>query len=280
MMHAYAKINLGLYVVARRPDGYHDIETVFCRVGISDVISFSPASEICVSSTSPHAPSDATNICHAAARLLQDLCDTRIGVHIHITKNIPVGAGLGGGSADAAIVLNELPAFWGRDIDQSDRFRLALALGSDVPFFLGKGAALGRGRGEQLEYFPLDIPFTILLCNPNIHIPTGWAYSRIVPGTRGKPDDLKKTVQDGMRAPGIMKSILRNDFEDVVFGAYPEVGKIKERMLDAGAQFSLMSGSGSTVFGLFETREAAQTLADQFSATGFRTFITPPHFTV
>jgi 4-diphosphocytidyl-2-C-methyl-D-erythritol kinase len=101
-----------------------------------------------------------------------------------------------------------------------------------------------------------------------------------VPGTRGKPDDLKKTVQDGMRAPGIMKSILRNDFEDVVFGAYPEVGKIKERMLDAGAQFSLMSGSGSTVFGLFETREAAQTLADQFSATGFRTFITPPHFTV
>jgi 4-diphosphocytidyl-2-C-methyl-D-erythritol kinase len=280
MMLAYAKINLGLYVVARRPDGYHDIETVFCRIGLADQITFSQAPGITVTSSSLEIPSDESNICHKAARMLRDHFNCSNGVHIHIAKEVPVGAGLGGGSADAALILNELPAFWRRDLDDVVRSRIALALGSDVPYFLREGAALGRGRGERLEYFPLDIPFVVLLCNPNIHIATSWAYSRITPGSDGKPHHLPTVVTEGMRNPEILRTQLRNDFENAVFGTYPEIRELKQQMLDAGAEFALMSGSGSTVFGFFRDLPTAQRLSREFVSRGYRAFITPPHFGV
>ena len=278
MMLAYAKINLGLYVMARRPDGYHDIETVFCRIGLADRITFSQASGITVTSSSPDIPNDESNICHKAAKMLRDHFDSNDGVHIHIAKEVPVGAGLGGGSADAALVLKELPTFWHKSLGAADRARIALALGSDVPYFLEEGAALGRGRGERLEFFPLDIPFAVILCNPNIHIATTWAYSRITPGSTGKPENLRTVVTEGMRNPEILRQQLRNDFEDVVFEAYPEVRDLKKRMLEAGAEFALMSGSGSTVFGLLKDVPAAERLAREFAGRGYRTFVTPPHF--
>lgn len=278
MMLAYAKINLGLYVVARRPDGYHDIETVFCRIGIADRITLSPAGEIRVTSSSQDAPSDESNICHKAARMLRDHLSLNEGVHIHIEKNVPVGAGLGGGSADAAAVLKNLPPFWHRNLKPDECSHIALALGSDVPYFLRQGAALGRGRGEQLEYFPLDIPFTVLLCNPNIHIPTAWAYGRISPGANRKPDDLRNVVTAGMRDPALLRRQIHNDFEEIVFEKYPEVRRTKELMLDGGAVFALMSGSGSTVFGFFSDPAAAETLAGEFVSRGYRSFLTPPHF--
>ncbi len=278
MMHAYAKINLGLYVVARRPDGYHDIETVFSRIGIADDITFSPAQDIDVSCSSPEVPAGALNICHVAARRLQERCHIAAGVRIHIAKHIPVGAGLGGGSADAALVLRELPGFWGCAPDYTERARIALEIGSDVPFFLGNDAAVGRGRGEILEYFHLDIPYTILLCNPNIHVSTAWAYSRITPGTAGKPDDLRSLVTAGMQDPDLLRTHLRNDFEGVVFEAHSEVRDIKERMLQAGAVFALMSGSGSTVYAFFADAVPARALAGEFHAAGYTTSLTPPHF--
>jgi 4-diphosphocytidyl-2-C-methyl-D-erythritol kinase len=278
MIPAHAKINLGLYVIARRPDGYHDIETVFCRIGIADHIALSPSSEIVVTSSSPDAPGGETNICYKAARLLRAHLKEQSGVHIHIEKKVPVGAGLGGGSSDAALVLTELPTFWKRSVERADLLRLALDLGSDVPYFLSDGAAVGRGRGELLEHFPLDIPFSILICNPNIHISTAWAYGKITPGTAGKPDDLKAVVTAGMRHPHYLQE-LRNDFEKVVFDAYPEVRRIKEEMLRRGAVFALMSGSGSTLFSFFEDPETADQLAADFTSRGFRAFVTPPHFT-
>jgi 4-diphosphocytidyl-2-C-methyl-D-erythritol kinase len=278
MMHAYAKINLGLYVVARRPDGYHDIETVFCRIGIADYVTFAPSPDIHVTCSSPDAPAGALNICHVAAHRLQERYHITAGVHIHITKNIPVGAGLGGGSADAALVLRELPGFWGCSPDSTDLARIALEIGSDVPFFLGNDAAVGRGRGEILEHFHLDIPYTILVCNPNIHVATAWAYSRITPGRPGKPDDLRSIITAGMHDPGLLRAHLRNDFEEVVFEAHPEVRTIKERMLQAGAVFALMSGSGSTVYAFFPDAVTAQALAGEFLAAGYRISLTPPHF--
>jgi 4-diphosphocytidyl-2-C-methyl-D-erythritol kinase len=277
MKLAHAKINLGLYVVARRPDGYHDIETVFCRIGIADSITFSESPDIRVTSTSPDAPSDESNICHKAATLLKDRLRVRRGVHIHIEKRVPVGAGLGGGSADAALVLKELPAFWQHRIELDECGELALQLGSDVPYFLRDGAAVGRGRGEQLEYFALDIPYSILLCNPNIHIPTGWAYARMKPGAEGKPGDLKKVVLEGMRNPATLRQ-LRNDFESVVFEFHPEVRTLKSAMESNGAIFALMSGSGSTVFGFFNDSAAADKLKTKFIEQGYRAFVTPPHF--
>jgi 4-diphosphocytidyl-2-C-methyl-D-erythritol kinase len=278
MILAYAKINLGLYVVARRADGYHDIETVFCRIGIADGITLSSAHGISVTSSSRDAPSDESNICHKAAQMLQDHLHATEGVHIHIQKNVPVGAGLGGGSADAAAVLMNLPAFWHQHLEPDECLCIARALGSDVPYFLQQGAALGRGRGEQLEYFPLDLPFTVLLCNPNINIPTAWAYAQITPGLPGKPDDLRAVVTAGMRDPGILRQQLRNDFERVVLKAHPEVQKIKELMLAQSAVFALMSGSGSTVFGFFTDPPAAESVAREFADRGYWTFITPPHF--
>jgi 4-diphosphocytidyl-2-C-methyl-D-erythritol kinase len=280
MMLAYAKINLGLYVIARRPDGYHDIETVFCRIGLADRIAFSQASAITVTSSSPEIPNDESNLCHKAARMLRDHFSSSDGVHIHITKEVPVGAGLGGGSADAALVLKELPAFWKKALDPADQLHIALALGSDVPYFLREGAALGRGRGEQLEYFPLNIPFAVLLCNPNIHIATSWAYSHITPGSAGKPDHLRTVVTEGMRNPEILRKYLRNDFEGVVFEAHPEIRDLKNQMLEAGAEFALMSGSGSTVYGLFDDVPTAERLSGDFVRRGYRAFVTPPHFRV
>jgi 4-diphosphocytidyl-2-C-methyl-D-erythritol kinase len=277
MMLAYAKINLGLYVVARRPDGYHDIETVFCRIGIADRITFSPHDEISVTSTSPEVPSDASNICHKAATMLRTHLGVSEGANIHIEKHVPVGAGLGGGSADAAMVLHALPAFWNKSVSPDDQFRMALQIGSDVPYFLKDGAAVGRGRGESLEYFPLDIPFSILLCNPNIHVSTAWAYGRIRPGTVGKPDDLRGSVTKGMSHPEILQT-LRNDFEDVVFESYPIVRQIKEEILQWGAVFAMMSGSGSTMFGFFDNADAAEALASDFVDRGYKAFVTPPHF--
>jgi 4-diphosphocytidyl-2-C-methyl-D-erythritol kinase len=279
MFQTYAKINIGLYVVERRPDGFHNIETVFHRIAIADTLTLTPAGEIRVSSSSPDAPSDNTNICYKAAALLQAFLKTSQGVHIHIEKQVPVGAGLGGGSADAACVLRELPALWGATVPEETLRAMALQLGSDVPYFLSPGSAVAGGRGEILQYFSLDVPYTILLCNPGIHVATGWAYGKIKPGKESKPDDLAKIVTNGMCDPSILGQNLRNDFEGVVFSSHPAVARIKADMLAAGAVFAMMSGSGSTVYGLFRLGEIANQCAAQLAETGYRTFITPPHFT-
>jgi 4-diphosphocytidyl-2-C-methyl-D-erythritol kinase len=276
-MLAHAKINIGLYVVARRPDGYHDIETVFCRIGAADRLTFSPCPEIEVTSSTPDAPNGEANICFKAARLLRAQLKVAMGVHIHIEKHVPVGAGLGGGSSDAAMVLTHLPAFWKQQAAGEDLFRIALELGSDVPYFLRDGAAVGKGRGELLEHFQLDVPYAIFLCNPNIHVATGWAYGKITPGSGGKPADLKSIVTEGMKNPEVLQQ-LRNDFEKVVFESYPEVRRIKEEMLERGAVFALMSGSGSTLFSFFRNVAAAEQLSAEFTSRGYRAFVTPPHF--
>lgn len=280
MFRAYAKINIGLYVVERRPDGYHNIETVFHRIDLWDELAFALSPAIEVRPTTPDVPGDASNICHKAARLLQEHLGISAGVRISLRKQIPVGAGLGGGSADGAMVLRELPAFWGRVVDESTLRRLALELGSDVPFFLGRESAVAGGRGEILDYFPLDIPFVILLCYPNIHVTTGWAYGRITPGTVGKPVDLRQAVLRGMHEPVRLAQLLRNDFEPVVFASHPAVAELKQTMIREGAVFSLMSGSGSSVYGFFSEIQDAERVAASLAARGFRTSITLPHFHV
>jgi len=123
----------------------------------------------------------------------------------------------------------------------------------------------------------LDIPFSILLCNPNIHVSTAWAYGRIRPGTAAKPADLRELVTRGMLHPQVLQE-LRNDFEDVVFEDFPPVRQIKEEILRRGAAFAMMSGSGSTTFGLFENADTAESLAGEFTGRGYRAFVTPPHF--
>jgi 4-diphosphocytidyl-2-C-methyl-D-erythritol kinase len=276
MLRAYAKINLGLLVLEKRPDGYHTLETVFHRIDLCDELEFSSSPDLGISTTGHETPSDERNICYRAALLLRQHLKVSEGVEIFLKKHVPVGAGLGGGSADAATVLRELPKFWNRIVPESDLRALAVRLGSDVPYFMGSGSALARGRGEILEYFHLDIPFTILVCHPNIHLSTAWAYHHVRPKKRAS--DLKTLLLEGMKSPHALMNSLVNDFESVVFAAYPVVKHVKETMLGGGAQFALMSGSGSSVFGLFTNAQTAAEVAHQLENRGFITFRTPPHF--
>ncbi len=275
---AYGKINLGLRVLERRSDGYHNIETVFHRVDLFDDLTFESSDSIDVVTTEAAAPGGEAHLCHRAASLLQELTGCRKGVRIHLVKRIPVGAGLGGGSSDAAVVLQELPRFWNTDVDATCILSVALRLGSDVPYFLGESTALAYGRGEILEYFPLDIPFTVLLCCPEIRVSTSWAYRQVVPRPADGRTDLKILLQRGMNDPRLLRDEIVNDFERAVFTAFPEVSRVKERLLAAGAVFALMSGSGSAVYGLFEHPSSATRAAEIFRGEGHTVSITPPHF--
>jgi 4-diphosphocytidyl-2-C-methyl-D-erythritol kinase len=276
VIRAYAKINLGLLVRERRPDGYHNIETVFHRVDVFDEITFAPSPEIVLVSSSDEIPGDNRNICFQAADLLRRELGIHEGVRISIRKNIPVGAGLGGGSSDAAAVLRHLPPFWNKSVDIQALEAFALQLGSDVPYFLRKGSAIAVGRGEVLEYFTLDVPYTILLCHPGTHISTSWAYQQVVP--RVQHIDLKNAVKEGMRTPSKLDLGVCNDFEKPVFESYPHIKGVKELMLQGGAVFALMSGSGSSVFGLFPRPDDAERVRLTLRARHYRTFFTPPHF--
>jgi 4-diphosphocytidyl-2-C-methyl-D-erythritol kinase len=275
---AYAKINLGLRVTARRSDGYHEICTVFHRIDLFDDITLRIAEGITVRTTDPAVPSDRSNICHQAALLVGETLGAEAGVRIDIVKRIPAGAGLGGGSADAAAVLLALPTLWDKAVSGSDLRTLALRLGSDVPFFIGGGdTALGTGRGEVLEYFRLDVPFAILLCTPPVHVSTRWAYSQIVP-RHAEGNDLRSDLIRGMYDPPLLRSRIVNDFEPCVFRKHPVIGAVKESMEREGAHLALMSGSGSSVYGLFQDEKAARKGAERLRSLNFPTFITPPHF--
>jgi 4-diphosphocytidyl-2-C-methyl-D-erythritol kinase len=275
---AWAKINLGLFVVGRRPDGYHNILTVFHRINLCDEILFRTSDTLEVVTDTPEAPSGERNICFKAATLVREAAGVARGAHISIRKNIPVGAGLGGGSADAAAVLLHLPLLWGVMLDEGQLRSLALRLGSDVPYFLGQGSAIASGRGECLEYFELDLPFTILLCHPGIHVSTAWAYTQVRPVDRSSPAELKGVLLEGLRSPARLREQLINDFESPVCAAHPAVRSIKEEMIAGGAAFASMSGSGSSVYGFFTREESAHELASLFRTRNFRTAVTPAHF--
>lgn len=276
MHRAHAKINLGLRIIGRRADGYHDIETIFHRVSLHDGLELEASGQIEVTSSSPEAPGGEGNLCYQAVRLLQDHLNVRAGARIHIQKAIPVGAGLGGGSSDAALVLRELPRLWGIEVTDESLREMALKLGSDVPYFLGAGSALARGRGEQLQYIRLSIPFVILLCYPNIHVSTAWAYRQA--RVSGTGPDLLGLLQQGLEHPALLQQSLQNDFEPTVLAAHPEIRRAKEEMLEGGALYASLSGSGSSVFGFFRTEEEATGPATRFRARGYTTSTTPPGF--
>lgn len=275
---AYAKINLGLRVLGRRADGFHDICTVFHRIGLFDEIRYEPSHAIEVVSSSAEVPGDESNLCFRAARALQESGGGTRGVRIHLGKAIPVGAGLGGGSSDAATVLRTLPAFWGMHAARGLQAELAARLGSDVPYFLRDGSALGTGRGEILEYFSLDLPYAILVCHPGIHVSTPWAYAQLQHERRPCPD-LRAALGAGLSDPLQLREHLGNDFEKPVFNRFPVIREIKESMLLSGAVFASLSGTGSAVYGLFPGDNQAAMLAAQFQSRGYSASLTPPHFT-
>lgn len=276
-VRAYAKINLGLRILRNRGDGYHEIETVFHRINWFDELRFEPSSFVSLTCNEHHLPVDERNLCVRAVGLLQKTFAIHQGVHITLKKNIPVGAGLGGGSADAAAVLTYLPHFWEEKIGTEELFHLALQLGSDVPYFLLTGSASAKGRGELLEYFDFDLPYWIVVAYPKIHVSTGWAYGNLQLATSGELISLREILERYIHEPQILREKITNDFEPLVLGSHERIAQIKRLMYDRGAAFSQLSGSGSSVYGFFEDQPRAEAVSQELLST-CRISLTPPHF--
>lgn len=263
---APAKINLGLQVLRRREDGFHDLNTVFYRLPIGDrlLVGINGSTTISVQLRSTqHIPLE-ENLVYKAARLLQTTAGVTQGAHIVLEKVIPSGAGLGGGSSDAASTLLALRELWQADIDDAALHRLGAQLGSDVPFFLQTAtAAVATGRGEILEPASIALPYHIVVVHPGIHVSTPWAYRQLNRTTEQPAADFISLL--AQPDPKQLQHFLVNDFEAVVFAEYPVVAAIRNTLYDEGAVLALLSGSGSAVFGLFETGRAAQRAAEFFA---------------
>jgi len=274
-LRAYAKINLGLRILGKRADGYHDIETILHRIDIYDELSFSKSETISLETDAPEIPSGEENLCIRGARLLSSHSGAKGGARISLRKKIPAGAGLGGGSSDAAATLLGLNELWGLDLKHEELHRLAAQLGSDVPYFVRKGTAYAAGRGEILEYFPLKLPYWIVVMYPNIHVSTAWAYQQVRIEKSDRKDDLRDNLVDNLHDGEILKQLIRNDFEPVVFRAHPELSEIKQEYYEHGALFAQMSGSGSSMYGLFESEGGARSVCEKLNGHG-KFFLTRP----
>ncbi|HOZ22767.1 MAG TPA: 4-(cytidine 5'-diphospho)-2-C-methyl-D-erythritol kinase [bacterium] len=274
---AYAKINLGLRILGRREDGYHELETIFQEISVRDVLTIAvQQSGITIGCSDPAIPVDERNLAWRAAALLQKSAGVELGCNIQIKKNIPTGAGLGGGSSDAAATLKALNREWELDWPLERLQPLAAELGSDVPFFLRGGCALGRGRGELLQPLTLPQGWWGVLVWPNLMISTRWVYENT-------NFDLTKSLKNSKfySLTSFADSLsdwdlyLVNDLEPVVFNTYPHLKKLVEGFKRAGAFYAHMSGSGSAVFGLFlDKSDALSALAGTESS--YTTFLFHP----
>ncbi len=293
---APAKLNLGLHVLRRRSDGYHDLETVFVQIDWCDEISVKDAESLSLECDDPILAVEDDNLCLLAGRILQSEFGVSGGAEIDLQKNIPMGAGLGGGSSDAATTLLLLNKLWSLGRSDSELRTLGARLGSDIPVFLHGTPAFGTGRGEMLSTLtkehiadragdgrgapgrrrsrdqtarPLEIPFSFAVLKPDVHISTAEAYGLIAPDDRRRPD-LAAVIQsldlDRWNAE------LVNDFESPIAKRYPEITEALTLLQSSGAGYTALSGSGSAVFGVFERASDAADAADAGAHEGLKTW--------
>ncbi len=251
------KINLGLNIISKRSDGFHNLETVFYPLPLQDsleVIS-STSDDISFTSSGIAIPGNAdNNLCIKAYNLLKQDFPQLPGIKMHLHKNIPIGAGLGGGSADGAYALLLLNRRFQLNISEEKLIDYALQLGSDCPFFIINKPCFATGRGEKMEPVDVDLAgYKFVIVNPQIHVNTGWAFSQLNPSQPSRP--VKDIIAQSIES---WRQSLVNDFEQPVFKQYPEIATIKQTLYDKGAVYAAMSGSGSTVFGLFPATETPQ----------------------
>jgi len=248
------KINLGLNITGKRNDGFHNLETIFLPVALQDALEIIPAPNagqaVAFSQTGlAIAGKEGDNLCIKAYHLLKQDFTQLPAVAMHLHKNIPMGAGLGGGSADGAFTLLLLNKRFNLGLSDERLIQYALQLGSDCPFFILNKPCFAQGRGEQME--PVDVQlkgYTLVLVNPGIHVPTGWAFGQITPAPPAK------NIRDITGQPiDTWKDKLVNDFEAPVIKAHPQLGDIKRTLYQYGALYAAMSGSGSTFYGIFST---------------------------
>lgn len=278
---SFAKINLGLLITGKRDDGYHTLETIFAPINWYDVIEFSDSRDISMSCSNETLPVDDNNLCVRAAKALQQFAGIKRGVTMKLHKQVPFGAGLGGGSSDAATVLRVLNDLWQLNVSLTDLHLLAVALGADVPYFLEiKGLAYARGIGDDLDDLGFTLPYYIVTVFPEEHISTVWAYKNFYRRFDRELPDLKTCVTElCLSGKQEVLPVFENDFEPAVFDHFPAVRLVKSNLLKAGSIFASLSGSGSAVFGLFESESEAVEAMKQLPEA-YRKSLTPQGFSM
>ena len=288
---AFAKINLGLHILERRPDGFHELRTIFQTISLADRIAVdyrpAPDARVRLKCSDPALAGD-DNLAARAARELLGRLGIGGEVAIDLDKRVPAGAGLGGGSSDAAAVLLALERLIEPVPDATALFETAAALGSDVPFFLLGGRAVGLGRGEEIYPLPDPPKRWLVVVAPRLQVSTAEAYGALAEARGGSltPNRKRLTIStfcSGIRASEsgfpergstpLIEAALQNDFEDVIFRRHPELAESKTRLEKAGSAAALLSGSGSALFGLFESREAARAAQGRFDGFDGKTFV-------
>jgi len=265
-----AKINLSLDVINRRPDGYHNLEMIMHEINLCDTLTFSiqkntEKTEIILTSEDKNMPTDESNLIYRAAKLFFEKTGISATARIHVCKKIPMGAGLGGGSTDAAGTLSALNSAFDEPLTLDELSVMAKSLGADVPFFLFGGCMLAEGIGEKLtSVAPLSGAY-IVLAKPAIHISTPWVYKNLHLDENTKHPDTKsviKALNEGNL--DLLAKSAGNVLETVTAKEYPEIEEYKSIMMQNGAAYSLMSGSGSSVFGIFADEQSAQKACEEF----------------
>jgi len=275
ILKAPAKINLYLEIINKRPDGYHNIESVMHTVGLFDILDFdlndNPKIELSCSDKS--LPVDSINIVYKTAKKMQEKYNIKQGIQIHLTKNIPMGAGLGGGSSDSATTIKALNKMWNINASKEELELFAKTLGADVPFFLTGGTAKVEGIGEIVTKIPSKNNFFVVLIKPNFGVSTVYAYSKVKMPLTNQHEIHR--ITDALREKAfttqVAKELLFNRFEEFVFPENLEIEKIKKTLEGFGCA-SLMSGSGATVFALTSSQEQSDEIIKQLSIYRWNTW--------
>ncbi len=270
-LNAPAKINLGLNIISKRADGFHNLETFFYPIyDLHDKLIFEKSNHFIFDSNNAELLRDPNNLILKAHTLIEQHVNKTLPIKITLNKNIPIGAGLGGGSSDAAATLLGLNEMFELNIPLKKLNEIALLLGSDVPFFIKAKPAIGFARGEMLEQSNLYIEYPILIVNPGIHISTKEAFSQITPAQ--SEFNYNYFLEKDKIDYKYLSSNLTNDFEKYVFNKYEEINNIKNVMKECEALFTLMSGTGSTVYGIFDNIVQAQGVIERLPKNYF-TFV-------
>jgi 4-diphosphocytidyl-2-C-methyl-D-erythritol kinase len=250
-----AKVNLRLEILKRREDGYHELRTVLQKINLCDTLSVSleKGRGISITTDHPGLPSGKKNLVYQAVQMVLNKSGYKGGVHIDIRKEIPLGAGLGGGSSNAAATLEALNQLLEIGLSVRELTKIGVDIGADVPFFLSEGAAVATGIGERLKKIELPDLWYVLV-NPNFEVSTRWAYQNFVLTKR----HFHFNLQGFVKTPEEISRLLWNDLERVVSHKYPQIEAMKKMLVSAGALGALMTGSGPTVFGFFSVRREAE----------------------
>ena len=280
-LQAFAKINLGLDVLGKREDGYHEVRMIMQTIRMYDQLDMRKSVEpgIHLTTNKKYIPVDENNLVWRAAKLMMDTCGIIEGVSIHLHKVIPVAAGMAGGSSDAAATLVGMNRLFHCGLSKEKLMELGVQIGADVPYCVLRGTALAEGIGEKLTVLPPMPDCWILIGKPGISVSTKYVYTTLDLNTdtvHPDIDGMKKALEDG-NLYGITER-MGNVLQDVTIPAYPEVERIKEQMKTLGAVNAMMSGSGPTVFGIFESEEKAQKACQKLRESGScqQVFLTVP----